>query len=119
MEVEEVYARFRDIKHGIRSRKPSTSIHFGEHKSGREGSSVTVDPSRALGGRFITAAKMENCSNYLMFAVSDDGKRWEDRATWYGGDPGADNQPTLLYDPARKDWCVRMRVHGCPSVCWP
>ena len=95
------------------------SGRFGEHKSGREGSSVTVDPSRALGGRFIAAAKMENCSNYLMFAVSDDGKRWEDRATWYGGDPGADNQPTLLYDPARKDWCVRMRVLGCPSVCWP
>jgi hypothetical protein len=43
-------------------------------------------------------------SNYLMFAASDDGKRWEDKATWYGGDPGADNQPTVLYDPAQNDW---------------
>ena len=42
MEVEEVYARFRDIKHGIRSRKPSTSIHFGEHKSGFKGAGYDI-----------------------------------------------------------------------------
>jgi len=42
LEVEEVYARFRDIKHGIRSRKPSTSIHFGEHKSGFKGAGYDI-----------------------------------------------------------------------------
>ena len=42
MEVEEGYARFRDIKHGIRSRKPSTSIHFGEHKSGFKGAGYDI-----------------------------------------------------------------------------
>ena len=42
MEVEEVYARFRDIKHGIRARKRSTSIHFGEHKSGFKGAGYDI-----------------------------------------------------------------------------
>ncbi len=42
MEVEDVYARFRDIKHGIRARKPSTSIHFGEHKSGFKGAGYDI-----------------------------------------------------------------------------
>lgn len=42
MEVEELYARFRDIKHGIRARKPSTSIHFGEHKSGFKGAGYDI-----------------------------------------------------------------------------
>ena len=42
MEVEEVFARFRDIKHGIRARKPSTSIHYGEHKSGFVGSGYDI-----------------------------------------------------------------------------
>ena len=42
MEVEEVYARFRDIKHGIRAKKPSTSIHFGEHKSGFKGTGYDI-----------------------------------------------------------------------------
>lgn len=42
MEVEELYARFRDIKHGIRSRKPSTSVHFGEHKSGFKGAGYDI-----------------------------------------------------------------------------
>ena len=42
MEVEEVYARFRDIKHGIRARKPSNSIHFGEHKSGFKGTGYDI-----------------------------------------------------------------------------
>ena len=37
MEVEEVFARFRDIKHGIKARKRSNSIHYGEHKSGFKG----------------------------------------------------------------------------------
>ncbi|HCQ98879.1 MAG TPA: hypothetical protein DIU48_05635 [Acidobacteria bacterium] len=42
MEIEEVYARFRDIKHGIRAKKPSTSIHFGEHKSGFKGAGYDI-----------------------------------------------------------------------------
>jgi uncharacterized protein (DUF58 family) len=42
VEVEELYARFRDIKHGIRARKPSTSIHFGEHKSGFKGAGYDI-----------------------------------------------------------------------------
>ena len=42
MEVEEIYARFRDIKHGIRAKKPSTSIHFGEHKSGFKGAGYDI-----------------------------------------------------------------------------
>ncbi len=42
MEVEELYARFRDIKHGIRAKKPSTSIHFGEHKSGFKGTGYDI-----------------------------------------------------------------------------
>ena len=42
MEVEEVYARFRDIKHGIRARKPSNSVHFGEHKSGFKGTGYDI-----------------------------------------------------------------------------
>ena len=42
MEVEEVFARFRDIKHGIRAKKRSTSIHYGEHKSGFKGSGYDI-----------------------------------------------------------------------------
>ncbi len=42
MEVEEVFARFRDIKHGIKARKPSTSVHFGEHKSGFKGAGYDI-----------------------------------------------------------------------------
>ena len=42
MEVEEVFARFRDIKHGIKTRKKSTSIHYGEHKSGFKGSGYDI-----------------------------------------------------------------------------
>ena len=42
MEVEELFARFRDIKHGLRSRKKSTSIHFGEHKSGFKGAGYDI-----------------------------------------------------------------------------
>ena len=42
MEVEEVFARFRDIKHGIKSRKKSTSIHYGEHKSGFKGAGYDI-----------------------------------------------------------------------------
>ena len=42
MEVEEVFARFRDIKHGIKAKKRSTSIHFGEHKSGFKGAGYDI-----------------------------------------------------------------------------
>ena len=42
MEVEEVYARFRDIKHGIKTRKKSTSIHYGDHKSGFKGAGYDI-----------------------------------------------------------------------------
>ena len=42
MEVEEVYARFRDIKHGIKARKKSTSIHYGDHKSGFKGAGYDI-----------------------------------------------------------------------------
>ena len=42
MEVEEVFARFRDIKHGIKSKKRSTSIHYGEHKSGFKGAGYDI-----------------------------------------------------------------------------
>ncbi|HJN45159.1 MAG: hypothetical protein CL477_00660 [Acidobacteria bacterium] len=42
MEVDEVFARFRDIKHGIRARKRSTSVHFGEHKSGFKGAGYDI-----------------------------------------------------------------------------
>jgi uncharacterized protein (DUF58 family) len=49
VEVEEVFARFRDIKHGLRVKKKSTSVQFGEHKSGFHGSGydiVGVEPWR-------------------------------------------------------------------------
>ena len=42
MEVEEVFARFRDIKHGIKAKKKSTSIHYGEHKSGFKGAGYDI-----------------------------------------------------------------------------
>ena len=42
MEVEEVFARFRDIKHGIKSKKKATSIHFGDHKSGFKGAGYDI-----------------------------------------------------------------------------
>ena len=42
MEVEDVFARFRDIKHGIKTRKKSTSIHYGEHKSGFKGAGYDI-----------------------------------------------------------------------------
>lgn len=42
MEVEEIFARFRDIKHGIKSKRRSTSIHFGEHKSGFKGAGYDI-----------------------------------------------------------------------------
>ena len=42
MEVEEVFARFREIKHGIRSPKKSGSLWFGEHKSPFQGSGFDI-----------------------------------------------------------------------------
>ncbi len=42
MEVEEVFARFRDIKHGIKAKKKSTSIHYGDHKSGFKGAGYDI-----------------------------------------------------------------------------
>ena len=42
MEVEEVFARFREIKHGIRTRKKSGSISYGEHKSWFTGSGYDI-----------------------------------------------------------------------------
>ena len=42
MEVVEVFARFRDIKHGIKTKKKSTSIHYGEHKSGFRGAGYDI-----------------------------------------------------------------------------
>jgi len=42
VEVEDVFARFRDIKHGIKTRKKSTSIHYGEHKSGFKGAGYDI-----------------------------------------------------------------------------
>ena len=42
MEVEEVFSRFRDIKHSIRAKRKATSIHYGEHKSGFKGSGYDI-----------------------------------------------------------------------------
>ncbi len=42
MEVEQVFARFRDIKHGLKAKKKSTSIHYGEHKSGFIGAGYDI-----------------------------------------------------------------------------
>ena len=42
MEIEEVYARFRDIKHGIRTRKKSHSMNYGDHKSSYKGSGYDI-----------------------------------------------------------------------------
>ena len=42
MEVEEVFARFRDIKHSIKAKRKATSIHYGEHKSAFKGSGYDI-----------------------------------------------------------------------------
>jgi uncharacterized protein (DUF58 family) len=42
VEVAEVFARFREIKAGIRARKRATGIAFGEHKSGFQGSGYDI-----------------------------------------------------------------------------
>ena len=42
MEIEQVFARFRDIKHGIKTRKKATSIHYGDHRSSFVGSGYDV-----------------------------------------------------------------------------
>ena len=42
MEIEQVFARFRDIKHGIKTRKKATSIHYGDHRSPFVGSGYDV-----------------------------------------------------------------------------
>ena len=42
MEVEQVFARFRDIKNGIKTKKKSTSIHYGDHRSGFRGSGYDI-----------------------------------------------------------------------------
>ena len=42
MEVEQIFARFRDIKQGIKSRKKATSIHYGDHRSGFIGSGYDI-----------------------------------------------------------------------------
>ena len=42
MEVEEVFARFRGIKHGIKATKKSTSVHYGDHKSGFKGAGYDI-----------------------------------------------------------------------------
>jgi len=42
LEVEEVFARFRGIKHGIKATKKSTSVHYGDHKSGFKGAGYDI-----------------------------------------------------------------------------
>ncbi len=42
MEVEEVFARFREIKAGIKSTRKAASISFGEHKSGFQGTGYDI-----------------------------------------------------------------------------
>ncbi len=42
MEIEQVFARFRNINHGIKAKKKSTSIHYGEHRSGFRGSGYDI-----------------------------------------------------------------------------
>jgi len=42
VEVEEVFARFRDIKHSIKAKRKATSIHYGEHRSGFKGSGYDI-----------------------------------------------------------------------------
>lgn len=42
MEVEEVFARFRAIKHGIRTPKKSSSTWYGEHRSSFHGSGYDI-----------------------------------------------------------------------------
>jgi uncharacterized protein (DUF58 family) len=42
VEVEEVFARFREIKAGIKSRRKATGISFGEHKSGFQGAGYDI-----------------------------------------------------------------------------
>ncbi len=37
-----MFARFRDIKYGIKAKKRATSIHFGEHKSGFKGAGYDI-----------------------------------------------------------------------------
>ncbi len=42
MEIEDVFARFRDIKHSVRAKRKATSIHYGEHRSGFKGSGYDI-----------------------------------------------------------------------------
>jgi uncharacterized protein (DUF58 family) len=42
VEIEQVFARFREIKQGIGSRRKSSSIWFGEHKSHFQGSGYDI-----------------------------------------------------------------------------
>ena len=42
MEVAEVFARFRELKYGIRGKKKSVSIWFGEHRSAFKGSGYDI-----------------------------------------------------------------------------
>jgi uncharacterized protein (DUF58 family) len=42
VEVEEVFARFREIKAGIKSTRKAASISFGEHKSGFQGTGYDI-----------------------------------------------------------------------------
>ena len=42
MEIEEVFARFRELKYGIRAKKKSESIWFGEHRSAFKGSGYDI-----------------------------------------------------------------------------
>ena len=37
-----MFARFHNIKHGIKAKKRATSIHFGEHKSGFKGTGYDI-----------------------------------------------------------------------------
>jgi uncharacterized protein (DUF58 family) len=42
VEVEEVFARFREIKAGIKSTRKAASISFGDHKSGFQGTGYDI-----------------------------------------------------------------------------
>ena len=42
MEVAEVFARFRELKHGIRGKKKSVNVGFGEHRSAFKGSGYDI-----------------------------------------------------------------------------
>lgn len=77
----------------------------------REGVSVWNDPHEALGGRYVTQAKVYSGpgAGTLAFSVSHDGLHWNASHEFQPGAGGCDTQSVVFFDDRRGEYALYTR----------